>query len=1045
MSQAITIKGRVINEQGEPILNATVTIKQSSRSTFTDAKGTFTIPDSLLTDTLIISAIGYETKQEPCNGRNLITIILKGKIMELSEVIVNNGYQSLVKETSTGSFDKIDNKTFNRVVSTDILSRLEGLASSIFFTKNFASKEIFIRGISTLRPGGSAPLIVLDNFPYDGDIRNINPDDVESITILKDAAASSIWGAKAGNGVIVITTKKANYNQPPSLSFNYNLSLQEKTNLLEDRNFIVSPDFIEVERFLFSKGFYDASLNNTSSRPVISPVVEILAKQRAGQLAAADADAMISALAKNDIRKDMMKYLRRTFLRSQYTLNLSGGSAMINYQFNAGYDKTLTEIANNANERATLSSLLNFRFVRNLEIQAGINYTYRNDANNGIENINPGGGKSVLYPYAQLADQSGNSLAVLKDYRMAYVDTAGAGQLLDWKYRPLDELKFSDSRTISKALLLKLNIKYNFLRHFTFSINSQWQDDNQQLRSNRSTGMYSTRNLINRYSQLAGTAIKRNIPLGGILDNTFNGTVGYACRTQLNFNQTRKKIYRLNAIVGFELRQSHLKSNSYRLYGYNDDLLTFSNVDYVNSYQLYGNFGTAAIPNFQDLQDQLNRFVSLYSNSSFTFHDRYIFSASVRKDASNLFGVNTNHKWTPLWSAGTGWKISEEKFYHIKWLPSLKLRLSYGFNGNIDNTVSSLPVISYRSGIAPTNLPYATISSSWNPDLRWEKIRMINTGIDFAFKNERINGSIEFYLKNASDLLAPAPIDPTLGVPGNVITMNVANLSGHGVDLKLNSNIIDAGIKLNATVLFSYVTNKVTNYLRESPTKGSFAGYGYGITPIVGKDPYALISYRFVGLDPQTGDPIGIVNDTLSKNYFPITNTALWNDMVIGGTTRPPFYGNLLPAISWKGFSLSVNISYKFGYYFRRGTIGYSSFFSSWLGQQDYYKRWQKPGDEKNTTVPSMIYPANSSRDQFYQYSEATVEKGDNIRLQDISVNWEISNAKFGKLSIKKMQLYSYINNLGFIWKATGSGLDPDYGNSLPPQPAFSFGCKMNF
>lgn len=1062
MCQPPSVKGKVISQDGEPVPAATITIHSNHKSTITSSNGEFTIQlpaypatDSRLmaNDSLTISAIGYETQTMSIavalglskgeSNTLTITITLTRKSTTLSAVTLSTGYQELNKERATGSFDKIENNLLSRVVAPDILSRLEGIAQGTLFTKNFASKGIFIRGISTLRADGTEPLIILDNFPYEGDINNINPNDVENITILRDAAAASIWGARAGNGVIVITTKKAGYNQPPSLAFTYNVTAQQQTDLLKDRNFIESPDFIELERFLFNQGFYNGALNNTTSRPVVSPVVEILARQRAGFLSAAQADSLIEPYKNKDIRKHMADYLRRSQFRSQYALSLTGGSTLLNYQLNLGYDRSVTEIRGNENDRITLYSLVGIRPLKNLEIQTGINYTHRKTISNGIESLTPGGGKSVYFPYAQLTDENGNSLPLTKDYRMGFIDTAGAGRLLDWKYRPLDELHFADNNTIEKALLLKLNIKYNFLRRFSFIVNAQITEDNRQQRSHRSIETYSTRNLVNRYTQINGATVKNNIPPGGILDNTNDRSSGYAFRSQLNYDAVWSAKYRLTAIAGFEAREQQVRSASGRTYGYDDNILTFSQVDYTTAHQLYGNFGTATVPVFQGFDETISRFVSLYTNAAFTLHNRYTFSASARKDASNLFGVNTNQKWTPLWSAGAAWKISDEKFYTLKGLSSLRLRFTYGFSGNVDNTIPSQPIIGYRSPVSPTFIRFATVLGAWNPDLRWEKVRTINLGLDFSFRRQRVSGSLEYYTKYATDLLASAPVDPTLGISGNIVTMNVAHLAGRGLDLKLNTKMIDRAVKLEATILFSYSTNKVTEYLLESVNKGSRAGYGYGVTPIKGKDPYALISFKWRGLDPQTGDPVGIVNDTISKNYFAIANTTSWNDMVIGGSTRPPFFGSFMPAATWKGFTLSANIIYRLGYYFRRNTVSYSSLFNSWAGHADYYKRWKQPGDEQFTTVPSLTYPANASRDQFYQYSEATVERGDHIRLHDIRLAWSADKIKIGKASLRNLQLYTYISNVGIIWSATRSGLDPDYGNSLPPRPAYALGAKL--
>ncbi|MBK7290094.1 MAG: TonB-dependent receptor [Chitinophagaceae bacterium] len=499
------------------------------------------------------------------------------------------------------------------------------------------------------------------------------------------------------------------------------------------------------------------------------------------------------------------------------------------------------------NQRATFSATANFRPIPHLEIQTAINYTWRNIEKNGIESLSPGGGKAVIYPYARLVDENRNAIPLLKDYRMPFIDTAGAGRLLDWKYNPLDELKLADNATITKAVLLRLNIKYNINRSLSLIINTQLQDDNSQQHSYRSIKTYSTRNLINRYTQLNGATLKNNIPLGGILDNNSGHTLGYAVRSQLNYNNTWKKIYRLNAIAGAEIRQTHFTGENFRAYGYDDNLLTFSQVDYINAVQLYGNFGSSSIPAYQGYDDVTNRFVSLYTNLIGSINDRYTFSASARKDASNLFGVNTNHKWTPLWSTGAAWNMSTEKFYKWKALSSLRLRFTYGYSGNIDNSTTSLPIIGYRSGISPTFIRYAVLSTAWNPDLRWEKIRTINWGIDFLVKNNRLSGSIEYYRKKATDLLSPTPVDPTLGLPGNIVTRNVAILNSNGVDIKLNSKLINKALRLDIALLFAYNRNKIEKYLNESANKGGRVGYGYVITPIEGNDPYALISYKFWG------------------------------------------------------------------------------------------------------------------------------------------------------------------------------------------------------
>lgn len=1044
IAQNNTLSGVVVSVTTKlPVEGVTIQIKGTTQKTVTGKDGLFTISAQPIAG-LVISHIGYKTLQLKSDDIKPLYIIIELEQISVTmqEVTVSTGYQETTKESSTGSFDKIDNKLFNRSVTTDVISRLEGITSSLYFSKVSGTQGIFIRGISTIR-AGTSPLIVVDNFPYEGDINNINPNDIESITVLKDAAAASIWGAKAGNGVIVITTKKGKYGQKQQLHFNSSITIQQKPDIFYDRNFLNASDFIDVEKFLFDKGFYNSNLSNTASRPVVSPVVEILAKVRAGLVTQVDADRQINALRKFDVRNDYEKYVYNEAVKQQYALNFSGGSSLMNYQVSIGYDNNTGDRNGELSERFTFYAANNYKLLRNLEIQSGISYSNNKSLDNGLADINPGGGKSFLYPYARFTDDNGNPLTVEKDYRMGYVDTAGAGLLLDWKYRPLDEMKLRDNTAGLQDIVLKLGIKYQPFKALQVEIKYQSEKSNQDTRSYYSSKTYLSRNLINRYSQRTGGIIKNNIPLGGILDSYHSDLSSYALRGQLSYSQTFSKLHDVSVIAGSEIRETQATSQRSRTYGYNDNLLTFSNVDYITSFPLFGNLGSAAIPSNTGFTDVLDRFVSFYANGSWTYGKKYILSASARKDASNLFGVNANHKGTPLWSAGGSWIISNESFYHVPVLPFLKARITWGYNGNVNNGFSALSTILYYSSpSAITNLPYALTGYPSNPDLRWEKIRMLNMGIDFSLKNDIISGSIEYYRKNGTDLLSVEPIDPTTG-SGSMIK-NAANITGKGMDIKLNCKIFDGKFKLNTQLLFSYVTNKVTRYLNASSIKGSLPGYGYSINPIEGMDPYALISYRSAMLD-SSGNPVGYLSGIRSTNYSAITNTTSWDDLVVNGTTRPPYYGNFLPTFSWKGFSISANISFKFGYYFRKSSLSYYALFNSWAGNIDFEKRWQKPGDENYTTVPSMVYPANSNREQFYQFSEATVEKGDLVRLQDINFTYTAGTIKFKNYRLQATSLYIYANNPGIIWRANKQGIDPDYGTHLPGQSAISFGVKTNF
>ncbi|MDQ2719433.1 MAG: SusC/RagA family TonB-linked outer membrane protein [Bacteroidota bacterium] len=935
-----TISGNVYNEQTKlPLEGVTVKIKNGT-SVHTDSAGYFIVRYNGNAPTLLLSSVGYFPLEITGGGKQNVFFLLP-YVIAMDEVTVSTGYQQLPKERSTGSFEKIDNKLLNRAVGSNVLDRLENVTSSLYFSKVLGTPELFIRGLSTIQ-GNTAPLIVLNNFAYDGDINNINPNDVESITVLKDAGAASIWGARAGNGVIVITTKKGKYTQPSRLSFSSTLTVEQRPDIYKSRNFINSPDYISLEKYLFSQGQYDGDLADMYSYPVVSPVVEILSRERNGIISSTEADAQISALSKNDVRRDYEKYLYRKAVTQNYSLGLSGGSEKINYLINAGFDKNQLALTGNDTRRSSFYSAINIKPVRRLEVNSSITYTDARSSNNGMGSVLPGGGKGSIYPYARLADDSGNHLAIAKDYRYGYIDTTGQGLLEDWHYRPLDQIKNETHTTQNQEILFNLGISYQFDKQLSFEVKGQYQRSNNESRDFYNSNSYFARNLLNEYTNIIVGSPAYNIPQGGVLDKTNSSVDAYSLRTQVNYNAVFGD-NQLNMIAGAETRENKISAQGNRVYGYNDNILTFTNVDYVSLFQLYDNLGYGYIPDNSSFSSMDNRYISLYANGAYSYKNKYTISSSVRKDASNLFGVSTNQKWNPFWSTGVSWKISDESFYHLSWLPFLKARITYGYSGNINNGLSALAIITYSSlPSSVTNLPFAFATQPSNPDLRWERTGTINYGIDFATQKNKLSGSIEYYIKKSSDLLTLVPIDPTLGTQGNYLVKNAANLTANGIDIKLNSELEYRGIKWEGQLLFSYVRNRVTRYQLEYDNKSAYVTSGEIITPLADKDPYSIISYRWGGLDPANGDPIGYIDGKTSKDYASIVQPKTFNDLVVKGTTRPPWFGSFRNSFYYKGFGLSANIVFKWGYYFRRSAIDYSALFNNWSMNSEYTQRWQK-------------------------------------------------------------------------------------------------------
>lgn len=1042
------ITGTVLADSTQfPLSGAVVTVGSTNLRTVTNEMGHFSISVPSTATMLAISYVGYYDRFIPINkGMALpVKVFLKVKVNTLSEVSINTGYQSIPKERATGSFTQVDNKRYNEQVSTDVLSRLESVANGLFVDrKTTGGGGIHIRGLSSIN-GPKDPLIILDNFPYDGDINNINPNDIESITLLKDAAAASIWGTRAGNGVIVITTKKVKFNQPFQVEVNANVLIGGKPDLFYQKQ-MSSSDFIDVEQFLFSKGF-KFSDTASSSHPPFSPVYEILFRQRNGQLSAAGANSQIDALRKVDLRDQFQKYIYQQSVNQQYAVNLRGGTNKMGWMFSAGFDNNISELAATY-KRVNLRWQNTYQPLKNLQLSTSLYYTQSKalsgrPAYGSISTIN-----GSLQPYTQLADAQGNALPVINGYRQSYIDTAGGGKLLDWNFYPLENYKHSTTSTSIDDIVLNFGMNYVFTKALNIDIKYQYEKQQYALENLNDVQSYFTRNLINQFSQLnrATGVVTYKVPTGAILDMTRTTLVSNDARAQLNFNKQWLE-HSVTAIAGSEIRQANTVGNTFRTYGYNPDILASTSVDYTNTYPNFVTGSSTFIPNNTGFSNTLNRFVSLYANAAYTYRQKYIVTTSARTDASNLFGLNTNDKWNPLWSVGGGWLLSKEKFYKSALFSYLKLRATYGLSGNVDQNKTAVTTLTYSGTSTYTLSPYSIISRYANPELRWEKVRMINLGVDFKMWNERIAGSIEYYVKKGTDLFGPSPVDMTTGLSGTV-TKNFASMKGRGIDIELNTININSRIKWYSNINLTWYSDRITDYYNASLQGSSFvtdvAPNSLG-TP--GRPVYSIFSYKWAGLDPANGDPRGYINGKVSKNYASIiADSTQLRDLVYSGSAMPTVYGSIGNTVSYKGFSLTIRLVYKFGYYFRNASINYYNLFNNSTGHPDYADRWQKPGDELHTSVPSMVYPAVNARDVFYNRSEATVEKGDNIRIQYITLAYDFPKKSIKFLPFQKIQLFANLNNLGIVWRANKKDIDPDYPlTTLPPARNIALGVRVNF
>lgn len=1039
----IKLRGKVLDKEDMTPVTSAAVYTSDRKYAVTNNEGLFELVVSSLPDTLFISHVAYKSYSFLIMDDLEKTISLEPLKNTLEEVTISTGYYSLPKERLTGSFSQISTKDIERTVSSNILDKMETMVPGLQFDRRNAgwNKEqdqnlsIRLRGASTIY-ADMTPLIVVDNFPFDGDINNINPNDVETITFLKDAAAASIWGARAANGVIVITTKGAGEHEGVRIGFTSNLSLREKPNLFYSNNFIDPKLYIEQEKEWFEAGIYTARANNVS-KPVLSPVIEMLIKIRDDKVSLEDGQLYFERLAANDIRRDADRFLYRQGIVQRYSLDFSGGTRKNSFRISAGYDDDKSTAIGDGSQRMTISADNRWSILSNLNLRTSLNYAEDKTTNNSFDIRS-----SSILPYYSLYEADGAYSAFVKDFRPDFIEQSEQDGL-NWWYRPMEELMLNNNGGKTSELRLNGTLDYNILSGLAINLMYQYHKMDMSGRNLMDQESYYVRNLVNRFTSSTGSSV---FPAGDILALSRSTSIGQSGRFQINYNRNWGD-GELHLLGGTEIREVRYESSNHSYYGYSDDVLTFNQQHNFNDLYPVRPFGSLRIPiPATGLGSTIDRYISYYTNGSYILNDRYIISGSLRWDASNLFGVNTNQKGVPLWSVGLAWDMAKEDFFNVDWISNLKLRTTYGVSGNVDKTVTAYPTVRYQLN-SETRLSMAEVLSPGNDNLRWEKTKMANVGLDLSLFNKLLNASFDFFDKKSSDLIANRLMDPTLffnGTLGNV-RVNYAHLASKGMDVNIGTRQVGGKVKWNMNGNYSFSKNKVTELL--TTDNFSVTSYTLGLSnrAVLNHSIDNLYSLPWAGLEPETGDPLVNENGELTKEYTRYINSLNIGDMIVHGSTVPISYGAIRNNVRWKDFEISVNISFKLGYFFRNESISYGTWMQNYSSpHKDYEKRWIKQGDELITSVPSVPNRVIPNRDVVYLRSEALAEKGDHIRLQDIRLQYDRRIGSPNKML--SMQFFAFAHNLGLIWKSTKSGVDPDYPSAFfLPSRTMSFGVKLNY
>lgn len=1048
--QTFDVYGKVYDEEGNVVPGATVKIKGTPRSVITATDGVFTFSGVNEEDVLVFSYVGYKRQEIAVKGRKMpLKVVLEVAKSDLQEVNVtySTGYQNIPKERATGAYDIISGEQIGKKVASNLMERLEGAGSGLLVNVGTPDRSLgqnrdsfTIRGTSTIY-SEKKPLIVLDGFPTELDLVNINPDNVESITILKDAAAASIWGVRAANGVIVIQSKKGAFSNSPQVSFSSNLTLTGRPRL-DYRKVLNSAQYLDLEKELVDKNLLPAPKQASSLYPrPLSTGADLYLRFKRGAITQQEYDAEVQRLSRIDVNDQYQQYLLQSPFSQQYNLSISGGSSISRSYLSASYTNEHTNNKGDSGDRMVINFSNETKITPKLTFSAESFVTVLKQKNNGIGlNANQPGTNNLL-PYDQIAGAGGAGINFSFKAKTQTLDSLQNKGYLPWKYNYIDELANADNTFRSLAYRLTAGLNYKIKPWMSADVKFMTEREFDKTRNYYNAATYMARNLINTYT-VASTHVK-GIPEGGILDLNDVEQNNYNVRGQMNFNPDFGGSGRLDAVFGVELRETLLSGYGNRDYGYDNRLLSSVPVNYTQVYKTAD--GDLKVPYLQTVNNRKDRYASVFGNFTYTYRSKYSLSGSFRKDDSNLFGASKEFRSVPLWSLGGMWRAGDEEFLTgVKWLSKLNLRVTEGYNGNLNKDTSPYLVIQQSGSNPVNNDPFGTIYNPANPLLRWERVQTFNIGTDFSLFNYRVNGSIDAYWRKSLDLLGNVDINPTYGFTS--LLANQLEMKSRGVDIELSVNAVRTPVfSWTPSINFSYNINKVTKAYFQQETTSYYTKVG---NPIQGQELGSLYTYKFAGLNDHGN---AMIYNGKGEKVLADLNTFDEKDLgsiKYQGSTTPPYFGGLNNTFTYKDFELYALFTFKAGHKFMRPTadqiftIAYTR-----IAQADLANRWRVPGDELKTNIPA-IDPLHTGT---YRYidSDYFVEDASYIRWRDITLTYHIPVKKMKWNAFRMLSVSATGRNLA-LWTANKQGIDPDYLNSLdasvlPPSKSFVFSVKATF
>ena len=1096
-AQDHVVSGMVFDKTGEPLVgaNVRVTLGRKVWTAQTDSKGAYRVklPAGTSTAGLSISASYLGMKRQTKSGRSNVAhydFMLDDHSQSLGEAVVT-GYGTISTREKTSAITSLKMEEILMPGMTSLEQALEGRVPDMVFMQNSgevgATARMRIRGTSTLI-GNREPLWVLDGIPlsdpvdvtneqlndpdyinYIGNaISGINPQDIERVDVLKDAAATALYGTRAANGVIVVTTKKGEPG-PPRITYNSQLKYTARPRYSDRDIYLMNSQ----ERVQFGQEL----MNLHYTFPNHMTMVGYEGAYHRFVTGQTDYNGFLAEVQRAEtVNTDWFKLLTHDTFNHNHTVALSGGSETARYYASLGYNREEGVQLHHNNDRYTASLNMQTRIAK--VIQANI----RLNANVQKKTQLPGEIDLLGYAYGttRALPAFNNDGSYFFYQRHAYNVGTDKNEQYKYAYNILNEIENAEKLYSSNGIMAALDLTYRFKTLLDLTLTTSYQrthSDNSTWFGEKSNYAAQLRNAEYGQAPIPGDYGLSDMPYGGVYNTGTNVNENFTLRAQANFRHAlgEKKQHLLSASLGYEMNVSNTDGFSENTRGF----FKSRGLKYVNmtaeEMNRFPKYASWVAHNHPTLRADKTHRLSGYAIFSYSYGSLFSLSANTRFDASNKFGSRSNEKFLPVWSASGMLNLKSLLLRQYDAVSDLRLRTSFGKTGNmVDNQTPNL-LLRQESLDTYYGENVAKVDALPNPYLRWEQTDQWNVGVDASLFDYRLTVGVDAYYKHTKDAFDNTLVSPFNGVENYV--MNGSDITNSGFSINLSAYLLKTRdwswlVSANYSVVYNSINTKTAN-------KYKIEKYLNGTAIMDGKSIGTFYSYNFIGLDPQNGLPL--FDDYRDRQHL-LEGQSLDRIMervgVVSGSREPNFAGSFYSTLRYQQWSLSASFNYALGNKIRKFAL-YKDVLDGVSSEnnvrKEFTKRWRKPGDERHTQLPSLISPSDPAFGEnryhwsaatpaatqgfeafadnywmMYDNSNARVVSGSYLRLSNLALRYQFSRKQLKGLPFSNLAFDAAMTNVFTLKSSALEGQDPTQSGfslqtSLSLRPSFTFGLRVSF